>query len=401
VKKGSEDDLMRMLIKNMNCLFAKMRLHWLGATLLLFGLCFVALHYSEMELPRPLSSNGFMAIVGALIGVMLTAFAVSIQLKHQADSVTQRDRDIKIFDRKIRIYSEFTKKIWDVLDDGKVEDSELRELRTICFRTLVFYLDSDQIRKMTKQIDLLQDMPMRAASEITHILQENLNVCEKTKLDEDGRLDNLKELFRSFGKLNNKDEPVQQEPRQRATGPAYWHFSISCEKQQIDAFKRGNWVLALLEHGDDRWRTNLIKDVKPNDLIFLFRRGNCDYCGYIGVFRAKGQTPYKILAADTAHSDNDRKIYDIYDGLEDGASMALNILVEPIAYNAKGVGGYTVKRKTIERMNDLETVKFLLNRFNGNELDADHLAGKGVFDNGEKVPVNEEYFMGVLKQSNL
>src|SRR5690606_40346779 len=59
--------------------------------------------------------------------------------------------------------------------------------------------------------------------------------------------------------------------------------------------------------------------------------------------------------------------FDIYEGLKDGASLCSNILVEPIAYNFKGVGYYTVRRRTIERMNDFEAVKFLLNRFNGKE----------------------------------
>jgi hypothetical protein len=126
--------------------------------------------------------------------------------------------------------------------------------------------------------------------------------------------------------------------------------------------------------------------VQPNDIVFLFRRGGY---GYIGAFRA---TANKILESESykKYSEDDIKKYDMYKSLEDGATLASNILVEPIAYNFKGVGYYSVRRYTIQRMNDIEAVKFLLNRFNGKELTAEQISGIGKLDENILVEISHE-----------
>ena len=375
--------------------------YWVGAIIVLFIICFELLLFSETQKPSIFISSGIVAIISAIIGVLLTAFAISIQLKQQSDSEAQKDKDIKIFEQKIRVYSEFMEKMWEMFDGGnKVTDEELKELRRICFRRLVFYLNGIQIREITKQIDSIRDTSMKAANEITHILQKSLNPNENEKPSD------LIKLFNSFDKkeFTQKEEPEQVvntvqntiQEQQQVTSVQYWHFNILIEEQQIEAFKSNNWVLALIEYGED-WRTNLIRQVKPNDVIFLFKRGGA---GYIGAFRALNP-PAKILETETTYSEVEYKKYDIYDGLDDGATLASNILVEPIAYNFKGVGYRTVRRRTIERMNDTESVKFLLNRFNGNYLDDNRLDGKGKFDNGKTVPLNENYFSEIIKNYNL
>jgi hypothetical protein len=385
--------------------------YWLGAIIVLFIICFVLLYFSEAQIPTIFTSSGIVAIISAIIGVLLTAFAISIQLEQQFDAEAQKDKNVKIFEQKIRVYSEFTEKMWEMFEDGKISDEELKELRTICFRKLVFYLDNEQIIKIAEQIDSIQDTTMKAAGEITHILQESLksdNDKKSKDSDKNKKSSALIKLFNSFDKKEfaEKEESAQviieqnqntvQELQQVTTEVQYWHFNILIEEQQIKAFKNNNWVLALIEYGED-WRTNMIRQVKPNDVIFLFQRGGV---GYIGAFRAL-DPPAKILEAETTYSDAEYAKYDIYDGIDDGASLASNILVEPIAFNFKGIGYYTVRRRTIERMNDTEAVKFLLNRFNGNDLEENRLAGKGKLDDDTKVKLNENYFLGIIKNYNL
>jgi hypothetical protein len=48
-------------------------------------------------------------------------------------------------------------------------------------------------------------------------------------------------------------------------------------------------------------------------------------------------------------------------------------------------------------MNDTETVKFLLDRFNGNHLTDDRLIGKGKLDNETPVKLDENYFSGIIR----
>ena len=387
--------------------------YWLIAVIVLFVMCFTLLYFSEAQVPSTLTSSGIVAIISAIIGVMLTALAVALQLRQQSENESQKDKAVKIFEQKIRIYSKFTEKVWEIIGEDKITDEELKGLRKICFQKLVFYIDDEQATKIAEQIDVLGKRQKKAASKITHILQKSLNSDNFGKAE---KPENLEKLFDSFGKFSEEETPaktkliqgeesasiipIEQNSRQEQQHSedriTYWHFNILSEKEQMEAFKNKNWVLALIEYGEE-WRTNLIKQVKPNDVVFLFKRGGA---GYIGAFRAKEFKVLDVEKKDT-YSAEEKESFDIYKGIEDGASLASNILVEPIAFNFKGVGAYTVKRRTIERMNDPEAIKYLLTRFNGDVLDSSRLEGKGTFDNGERVCVNEDYFTKILRQNNL
>lgn len=338
------------------------------------------------------------------IGAILTAFVTVLLLQGQTASEAQRDKDVKIFEEKVKVYSDFTEKMWAMLDDEKVTEEELKTLRNICFSKLVFYLNSEQIHSIFNQINSIDfendDTAMKAIGEITYILQSSLNTDKNIKSSD------LIKLFNSFDKKKFVETEEAEEvvsvahntvsQQQTTSNVRYWHFNTLYEQQQITAFKNGNWILALIEYGED-WRTNAIRQVKPNDIIFLFKRGGA---GYIGAFRALEPTA-KILEAGQNYTADEISKYDIYDGLDDGASLCSNILVEPIAYNFKGVGYYTVRRRTIERMNDFEAVKFLLNRFNGKNLNENQLAGKGKLDNDTTLTLNENYFAEIIRNNNL
>lgn len=338
------------------------------------------------------------------IGAILTAFVTVLLLQGQTASEAQRDKDVKIFEEKVKVYSDFTEKMWAMLDDEKVTEEELKTLRNICFSKLVFYLNSEQIHSIFNQINSIDfendDTAMKAIGEITYILQSSLNTDKNIKSSD------LIKLFNSFDKKKFIETEEAEEvaivahntvsQQQTISNVRYWHFNTLYEQQQIAAFKNGNWVLALIEYGED-WRTNAIRQVKPNDIIFLFKRGGA---GYIGAFRALEPTA-KILEAGQTYTTDEISKYDIYEGLDDGASLCSNILVEPIAYNFKGVGYYTVRQRTIERMNDFEAVKFLLNRFNGKNLNENQLAGKGKLDNNTTISLNENYFSEIISNNKL
>ena len=335
---------------------------------------------------------------GALIGVVITAIITVFLLQGQASQEVQRDKDVKIFEQKIVVYSQFTEKMWGMLDDGVINPQELKELRDICFRKLVFYLNHKQIINILEQIQIIDDAPMRAAGEITKILQSNLY----NKVDMDIERGDLISLFSTFDR--QLPEPDDLQNKKQFDTITYWHFNMLSEKEQIGSFKRGNWVLALIEYGED-WRTGAIKQVKPNDVIFLFRRGGN---GYIGAFKALSPSS-EILNIKDFHNGEDLdkgeriEKYDIYRGLDDGASLCSNILVEPIAYNFKGVGCKSVRRRTIERMNDPESVKFLLNRFNnGKDLEENRKDGIGKLDDATPViGINNDYFSELIKKNKL
>ena len=378
------------------------KIYWLLIAVFVLLVLWLALRYvSKAQMPTDFTSSDLVAIVSIVVGGLVAVLTVFIQLRG--------DKDGKIFEQKISVYSEFTKQMWGfVKEEGyEITDEDLRKLRAICFQKLVLYLDCDQIREITHPISCIRDRGKDSIGRITYVLQENLNFGKKRKSNEDEVSKRLRELYNSFDIKESveKEESIQieavaqnctQESQQVDNKISFWHFNILYEKQQIEAFKAGNWVLALIEYGEE-WRTNLIKQVKPNDVIFLYKRGGA---GYIGAFKAL-DPPSKILQGKNyaEYSKDECKQYDIYDNLKDGVDFASNIRVEPIAYNFKGVGCYSVRRRTIERINDMDAVKFLLERFNGEKLSTDQLVGKGKLDDKTSIELDESYFSEVVKQS--
>jgi len=380
----------------------------LAFVLIIFLIAGILVYEKLVFLPAP--------FFGALIGVVITAVVTFILLHGQTEGEAQKDKDIKIYKEKIRIYSKFTSEVWNLLpqtefiNDKILEESQtkLKELRTLCFKKLVFYLNGIQVRNISEHIckinecvsskesDYNDDKMHEAIAEINEILKSDLdsNKNKTKKKDEKIQKGELKSLYRAFSNLEtsgreNQTDPIFDKTQQLENPITFWHFNM-LEDKQIEAFKNNNWVLNLVEYGED-WRTNALLAVQPKDVVFLFRRGGY---GYIGAFRViDNKVLYKKEFADGKYTKEVIQKYDIYNRLDDDADLSSNLIVMPIAYNYKGVGYLTVRRRTIERMNDMGTVKFLLNRFNGKDLDETQRAGMGKLDeNSSNLDLDTAYF---------
>ena len=359
-----------------------------------------------------LSSEIYCALIGVLITVLITA----LLLRRQSESEKQKEKDIKIYQKKLKIYSAFTSEMWATcaelqeLDDFSEQfEKKMRELRTTCFNLLVFYLSDVQIKKITQHVtailessdpEIFETLLPEKFKEITRILQKNLSETEKieegllTKLFKkifNKKQETLVDLFKAFtapSKERNESDNDSPVPTGTLNGRkiTFWHFNAWSDKQ-IKTFEEKNWVLNLIEYNEN-WRTNLLRQVKKDDVVFLYRRGGN---GYIGAFKVTG---HKILTVGDVKelSPEDKEKFDIYGALEDGASYSSNLSVNPIAYNWKGVGYLSVRRRTIERMNDMESVRFLLNKFNGNDLTPDKKEGMDKFENGKVVKLERNEF---------
>jgi hypothetical protein len=394
---------------------------------LLVLICFALLLIPEFQSPTILQNSGLAAIISTFLGVVMTVAITAMLLdkqaetqgkllKEQSDTDAQKKKEVKIYEQRMETYSQFIEKMWEIVaknesdNENEPENSAiydlLEELQQICFKQLIFFLDNKQIEKIAKQIEEIKNdtTPTKAASEITQILQDSLQ-DSATKNDDEVcyPLVDLYKVFKRPKSSKNNTESEKNIPAATSSNDSiesitYWHFIMLYEDVQIKAFRENNWVLALIEYGED-WRSWFVQQVKPNDVIFLFQKGGA---GYIGAFRAL-DPPSKILKPEEIGDAKyaEYKEYDIYESIPDGATSASNILVEPIAYNFKGIGYPVVRRRTIERMNDLNAVKFLLNRFNGKDLDENRLIGKGTFDDGTPVKLNENYFSGIIRKNNL
>jgi len=397
---------------------------WLGAILVIIIVCFILLYFSEAQIPTVFTSSGIVAIISAFIGVVLTVFVTSILLQEQAETQKKllerqsekeslKDKEIKIYEQKIRVYSEFIKQMWKLIkDEDEISYEELKKLRTSCFQELVLYLNSEQINKISNEIKEItpesnKNYIIKPIGNITNILQNNLDPRVDVKPGDFSKLYNsfkttdLEEQTQShIMDTDHQRQEVSISEKQSVKNITFWHFNMYGE-QQIEAFKKGNWLLNLFEYGEE-WRTNKLYEVKDDDVVFLFRRGGY---GYIGAFKVVGR---KVLKAEEysnkQYSPEDIQKYDIYNAMQDGATYSSNIIVEPIAYNFKGVGCKTVRRRTIEKfITDPVAVNYILDRFGDTPtyypLNEEQKSGIGHLDENTPFnisPANNDFFIRLI-----
>jgi len=390
---------------------------WIWAVIVVAVIGFVLLYISEGQFPNMPLSSGIVAFISAVIGVILTIVVTHALLNAQSKKEAEKDRDIRIFQRKIQAYSKFTSNMWKIANDTESKNSNednLEEIKSDLFDKLVFFLDKNDVISLTEIIkkDLIRvkdtDDYIVPICKFTEILKNSITDKDNKEKEEPPSWQDFENLCKSFIKdagtngatsSETKDEYHSSDTEDRKN-TTFWHFNLLGE-EQLTAFKNNNWVLNLIEYGkyDENWRTKALWQVRPNDVVFLFRRGGY---GYIGAFKVvKNKVLKNEEYTKNKYSEEDIKTYDIYNAMEDGATYSSNLIVEPIAYNYKGVEYLSVRRRTIERMNDMEAVKFLLNRFNGKDLDNNRLAGKGKLDNETSVKLNDNYFSEMIKQCNL
>lgn len=413
---------------------------WIWIVFLIMVIGFILLYISEGQFPNMPLSSGIVAFISAVIGVVLTIAVTQSLLIHQTKNEAENDKDIRVFQKTIQVYSKFIGEMWEMISDdsqsSKISSDKLINLRTLCFKELVFYLKQEQLDEMAELIKIITPKEesaqkiQYAMSDITAILQKSIfskDEKKKTSKEEFKKL-NLRTLYGAFRIESKKDEEKQDDQDNQdnyspevsdnkdvqklksennqapISDPTFWHF-IMLDDNQLKVFeKKDDWFLSLIEYGDDS-KTNKLRQVNPNDVVFLFRRGGF---GYIGVFKVTG---YKIInakkdvlewkyvgekeAVEIKLDKKDIEKYDIYNALQDGADYVSNILVEPLAYNFKGIGYKTVRRRTIERfVNDPNTINYYLDKFNLLKIDENNLNENTIVN---IVPENQKFFNNLFE----
>ena len=134
------------------------------------GIALITRLFNSADLPVQIS--------GALLEAVVTALITYFLLSGQTSQEKERDKDVRIFEEKVTVYSEFSEKLWGMItDDNEVSNDELIELRKLCFSKLVFYLNDNQIKCISdeiRQIDIAAERSIGKIARITQILQENL-----------------------------------------------------------------------------------------------------------------------------------------------------------------------------------------------------------------------------------
>lgn len=381
---------------------------WVIMAILAFAFCVVML-LLHLFTGFDLAFQMVAACLGAVITALITAMLLKEQSKQQIllnEREEAKDKNIKIYESKIAVYSDFVSKMWKTIEDDIVEEQELRDLRGEAFRKLVFYLNNKNISVLaekvaqiklydpndeTADIQTIRRDNINAFSEITKILQDDLKQDELDKAD----ASSITKLWLQFNLAPIEDKqnvpaiPQTQEPVVQTQSeevhsttdniiseveveePKYphvikkqtWHFNAWDANKQIKALSEGLKELSLVEYGEV-WRTNLVKQISLGDIAFLFRTGGAGYIGAYEVsgwrvFTKEGDTWKEVIkTADGKREITDQTQVmadlaksDIYGSADDGSSSVANLIVNPIVqcknWGVSYPGG--VYRRTISR----------------------------------------------------
>lgn len=361
----------------------------IGFVAAFFAICFFVFHIPDFW-PQLLA-----IIASAFLGAGATAWITKSLLKNQQESEEEKEKNIKVFENKIQVYSEFISKMWKTLEDDVITDEEIRGIRLDIFNKLIFYYDdiNELVEKVgrIKSSDTSEENAKRTGetikcfSEITKLLRDDVDrvdVDRKVKKAED-----ISRLWNEFAlqprDFDDKVIPKEMEEivndvvitaptsiaQQEVQTPKEperlkeqaWHFNALGDSQfkQFEKRDKEEYELSLIEYGE-YWRTNLLKQVSKDDIVMLFRRGGY---GYVGAFKAigrrvfdfeKGEEEIQYFGEDEPRAVKDFNLdvekYDIYKSKKDGATLCSNLIVKLIAYVPEGVGNPGgVYRRTISR----------------------------------------------------
>ena len=347
-------------------------------------------------------------VITAFAGAAVSALITFLVLRGQTIAETEKDRNIKLFVRKMKTYSDFNKILWR--ETGTLENDQanqlISELSNYCMQHLILDLNCEQINRLNSYLtafaSAIKDDDsktiLESRSKITLLLKNDLDGnIETNDLDgnietnEDYKKDKKDPLLTAImnlsidkwnvggagsimEKIELKDSQNESLDKARKSDEniTYWHFCELYDKEQQDALKSDRPFLSLIEYGE-KWRTNLLMQVKPNDIVFLFKRGGE---GYIGMYKALGvqiieridDNKVRVFEGNNKPEEKELKEvkqYDIYDALSDGADFVSNIFVEEKRIKSRGQSSNPIYpiRYTIARPNQ-DNVDKLLSYFN-------------------------------------
>ena len=328
-------------------------------------------------------------VVSAFLGAIVTSLMTRSLLKRRSEIEEEKENNVQMYQNKLEAFSAFSKELWELADK---DDFAPERIRTLLFNKVIFFLTKSDIAKFIGLFEDFRNNRIELYSQLTEVIKSCLD-SGKTEKDCFDKED-VKKLWIVIDKHVDKENVPQQQQEestseandapidnceQELTSWEYrqaWHFAM-WRNQQLDAIDKGIHELSLIEY-DEGWRTNLLKQVRKEDVIFLFRRGGS---GYIGAFKPIGRRIFERdannqiietihrfdkgeeIIKDSAQVKADKEKYDIYGAMDDGATYCSNLIVEPIAYIRDGVGNPGgVYRRTISRY-DTSYAKELLKRF--------------------------------------
>jgi len=157
------------------------------------------------------------SFVGAAMGAVITGVVTVVLLDGQSKAEEIKERNVKVFEKKSTIFSEYIDIIWKTWEDRKVSDTEFKDLVSGYYKKLMLYMSASSADTIGKQLKIIgtfagndepskdaQDKLQIALIEIINTLSDEISLGGHIK----------KELFED---LEKKAEEAKDRSRSQRT----------------------------------------------------------------------------------------------------------------------------------------------------------------------------------------
>jgi len=95
------------------------------------------------------------SFLGAAAGAAITAVVTLLLLKGQTDAQEVKERNVKVFEKKSSIFSEYIDAVWNTWEDHKVTDKEFQKLISNYYKKLMLYMSASSAEKIGTQLGII------------------------------------------------------------------------------------------------------------------------------------------------------------------------------------------------------------------------------------------------------
>lgn len=127
---------------------------------------------------------------GALIGVFITAIVTAFLLRGQTEGDEKREKSVKVFEEKLKIYKDFLSKLQEIVKNGEISDDNVKEL-IFQISYIAMHTSSGRVNKILTllkttiaEIDTNEKGYKNFANSILNIMLELQEALYRDKLEE-------------------------------------------------------------------------------------------------------------------------------------------------------------------------------------------------------------------------
>jgi hypothetical protein len=93
--------------------------------------------------------------VAALLEAVITAVITVVLLTGQSTAEEVKERNVKVFELKSKIFEDYIEKVWQIWEDKNVSKDEYIELTSLYYQTLMIYLNKKSLQAIGNNLYII------------------------------------------------------------------------------------------------------------------------------------------------------------------------------------------------------------------------------------------------------